>query len=64
MTHLSALNTRLSNERLRLSQATNTNEIELRTVWVSQIEKEIAGEQSFLAKDTRTNAELLSELFS
>jgi len=46
--HLDALNLRLSNERVRLSQAKTQNEIELRTVWVKGIEKEIKSEIEFL----------------
>jgi len=46
--HLDALNLRLSNERVRLSQAKTQNEIELRTVWVQGIEKEIKSEIEFL----------------
>lgn len=46
--HLDALNLRLSNERVRLSQAKTKNEIELRTVWVQGIEKEIKSEIEFL----------------
>lgn len=49
LTHLNALELRLSNERIRLSQATSQAEIELRKVWVQQTEKEIQGEIDFLA---------------
>jgi hypothetical protein len=42
--HLTALQVRLSHEHNRLARATKPAEIELRTVWVAQIEKEIAGE--------------------
>jgi hypothetical protein len=63
MDHLSALQLRLSNERIRLSQATNKGEIELRTVWVKQLEKEIQGEVKFLAQhNTMSDDELLKEL--
>ena len=48
--HLAALETRLSHERAYLSQATKTSEIELRKVWIVQIEREIAAEIAFLAK--------------
>jgi hypothetical protein len=48
-THLHALELRLSNERMRLFKATNPVEIELRSVWVQQAEKEIKGEIEFLA---------------
>ena len=46
--HLTALITRLANERRSLANATNQGEIELRTVWVRQCEKEINGEEAFL----------------
>lgn len=46
--HLSALMTRLSNERQALARATKQGEIELRTVWVRQCEKEINSEEAFL----------------
>ena len=63
MDHLSALQLRLSNERIRLSQATNKGEIELRTVWVKQLEKEVEGEYKFLNKDNvMSDDELLKEL--
>jgi hypothetical protein len=63
MDHLSALQLRLSNERIRLSQATNKGEIELRTVWAKQLEKEVDGEYKFLNKDNAmSDDELLKEL--
>jgi hypothetical protein len=63
MNHLSALQLRLSNERIRLSQATNKGERELRTVWIKQLEKEIQGEYTFLNQDnTMSDDELLKEL--
>jgi len=63
MDHLSALQLRLSNERIRLSQATNKGEVELRTVWVKQLEKEIEGELQFLDQHNTLSAdELLKEL--
>ncbi len=48
--HLDALNLRLSHERGYLAAAKTKNEKALRTVWISQIEKEIAGEIAFLGK--------------
>jgi len=48
--HLAALETRLSHERAYLSQAIKASEIELRKVWIVQIEREIAAEIAFLAK--------------
>lgn len=47
-THLNALEYRLHNEKMRLNEATNSKEIELRKVWVFQIEKEIKAERAFL----------------
>lgn len=48
MKHLHALNLNLSNERIRLSNAKTDGEIELRSIWIAQLEKEIAGEETFL----------------
>jgi hypothetical protein len=48
MTHLNALEVRLSHERVRLAKAKTENERALRRVWVAGIEKEIAGERKFL----------------
>ena len=63
MDHLSALQLRLSNERIRLSQATNRGEIELRSVWVTQMEKEVEGELKFVGQHNTLSAdELLKEL--
>lgn len=46
--HLNALELRLSNERARLKAAKKPCEIEIRAVWVSKIEDEIAFEKTFL----------------
>lgn len=62
MDHLSMLQLRLSNERVRLSQATSKGEIELRTVWVKQMEKEVSGELEFLSVNEMSADELLKEL--
>ncbi len=68
MDHLSALELRLSNERERLSAATTDAERELRSVYVAQCEREIAGERAFLglpAESFDTDADddaLLAEL--
>ena len=51
MTHLNALQLRLSNERNRLATAKTLSEKELRAVWVKQLEKEVAGEMAFLAQN-------------
>ena len=48
-THYAALMTRLSNEKVYLTAATNQSKIELRTVWIAQIEKEIQDEVEFLS---------------
>lgn len=50
-THLTALIARLANERQALARATKQGEIELRTVWVRQCEKEINGEEDFLGME-------------
>lgn len=47
--HYTALMTRLSNEKGYLAATTKQSEIELRTVWIAQIEKEIQGEVEFLS---------------
>ena len=74
--HYVALMTNLSNERQRLSCATSQGEIELRSVWVQQLEKEIAHEVEFLASkginvyaaenevDDMSDDDLLNELMS
>jgi hypothetical protein len=68
-THLNALELALSNERIRLANATTESEKKLRSVWITQMEKEIEGEKKFLNEqpthdvDTdMTDAELLREL--
>lgn len=48
MTHLNALRINLSNERARMETAKSEAERELRSVWVIQLEKEIAAEMKFL----------------
>lgn len=45
MTHLNALLLNLSHERTRLSNAKTDGERELRSVWVYQLEKEVAHEE-------------------
>lgn len=62
MMHLSALELRLSNERQRLTLATTPAERELRSVWITQIEKEIEREQGFIALPQLSDDELLAEL--
>jgi hypothetical protein len=66
MDHLSALELRLSNERIRLSNAQTDAERELRQVWIKQIEKEIEAERGFNNLDdseSMTEWELLSQLY-
>lgn len=46
--HYTALMAHLSNEKQRLAAATTKGEIDLRSVWVAQLEKEIAHEIKFL----------------
>lgn len=48
LTHLNALNVRLSHERGYLAAAKSNVERDLRSVWISQIEKEISDERTFL----------------
>ena len=63
--HLDALELNLSHERARLNEATKKGEIELRTVWVKQLEKEIAGERNFLGLGESSEVsddDLLAEL--
>jgi hypothetical protein len=64
--HLNALQLRLSNERNYLAKAKTEGERALRKVWIAQIEKEIAGEEKFLAKQEpeveMTDDELLAAL--
>lgn len=62
MTHLEALELRLSNERCRYA----ADKSPIRKVWIAQIEKEIANEKKFMAKNevSMTDDELLAELMS
>ena len=61
--HLLALTNNLNNEKARLANAKSQNEIDLRTVWVSQLQKEIDAELGFVNNDL-TDDELLAELFN
>lgn len=47
-THLVALLEGLSKEKARLSAARKPSEIAIRSVWVSQLESEVANEYKFL----------------
>lgn len=68
--HLDTLRLSLSREQSRLANATSKGEIAQRTVFVSQIEKEIASEVAFLARkgiveiasEEMSDDELLAEL--
>lgn len=67
LSHLNALELRLSHERDRLAGAKTDKERALRRVWVAQIEKEIAAEHKFLGLSTDfetpvSDDELLAEL--
>jgi hypothetical protein len=69
LSHLHALEFRLSNERVRLVEAKTKKEIEMRTAWVAGIEKEIENEKKFLGIDgieemnEISDDDLLGELF-
>lgn len=60
--HLDAILSRLSNERARLSQATNAQEIEMRKVWVAGVEQELAAEYKFLGIKPQSMRDVLSEI--
>jgi hypothetical protein len=62
MTHLNALLMNLSNERIRLSNAKTQSERDLRTVWVKQLEKEVASEEKFVGENQMSDDELLAAL--
>lgn len=66
-THLNYLELQLSNERSRLAGSKSDGERELRQVWVSQLEREIAKEIEFIGGNPRDltdmgDDELLAEL--
>lgn len=61
-THLNALLIGLSNERARLANAKSQGEIDLRTVWVRQLEREVEAEEGFMQKYEVSDDELLSLL--
>ncbi len=46
--HLAALHTGLAHEKGRLSKAKTDSERAIRTVWVKQLEREVADEYTFL----------------
>lgn len=49
LSHLDAIQSRLSHERARLSAARTPRELEMRAVWVAGIERELADEMDFLS---------------
>jgi hypothetical protein len=51
VSHLNSLRLALSHERSRLESASTEGERVLRAVWVSQLEREIAAELTFLEVD-------------
>lgn len=60
-THLIALQTRLTHERARFA----ADGSEIRKVWISQIEKEIASEEEFIGMESlpeMSDGELLAAL--
>ncbi len=61
-THLTALFTRLGNEKGYIRAAKSEGEIELRSVWVKQIQNEINAEEKFLGmSQTDWNASEISD---
>lgn len=74
--HYTSLMTNFSNEKKRLADAVNQSEIDLRSVWVKQLEKEIEHEVEFLSSkgvnvyaetnevDSMSDDDLLNELMS
>lgn len=62
MSHLNALLLNLSNERVRLANAKTQGERELRSVWVKQLEKEVANEKTNFSVEEITEDDLLVEL--
>ncbi len=66
ITHLAALELRLSHEREYLRVAKSDGERELRTVWIAQIKKEIAFEKKFTGEEIiqMSDDDILAELMS
>jgi hypothetical protein len=58
--HLDALRLRLSNERMRLAKAKGM-ELQARTVIVSGIERELAGELAFLGLESESSPVVMSD---
>jgi len=59
--HLNALQANHHRELERLSLARNPQEIDLRTVWVSQLEKEIAAEYAHLGIEPCLDVDMSDE---
>lgn len=59
--HLDALDLSLSNERARMAAAETEGERNLRSVWVRQLEKEVAQERAFLGLPERAENEGISD---
>lgn len=55
MTHLEAIQLRLSNERTRLAAAKSPQEIAIRKAWIAQIEREISSELKFSEQSDPTD---------
>ena len=67
LSHLDALRTRLTHERGYLASAKSDRERRLRTVWICQVEREIAAEHRHLGVDpvpelALSDDDLLAEL--
>lgn len=62
MSHLNALQVALSKERSRLANAKTAAERELRSVWVKQLEKEVAHEETNFPVCELSDDEILAEL--
>ena len=69
ISHLEALKSRLASETARRAVARSEKEASLRTVWIAQINREIADEYEFLGlgrecANDLTDDELLTELLA
>lgn len=61
-THINTLQLILSNERIRLAKSKTEGEKCLRAVWVSQLEKEVANESTFIGSQDISDDDLLAAL--
>lgn len=59
--HLVALHNGLAHEKDRLSKAKTDSERAIRTVWVKQLEREVADEYTFLGMAQDSELETLSD---